>query len=108
MRSKICLSAIQSFFCGSTSNVSFRTEQGKAELSKQKVTVVSVAVETTKFLSGMCDCTVDSDVATGDFSLVPGILHVSPDTGWHSSHCYCFRTTPLTCRSLDCLDVYLV
>ena len=54
------------------------------------MTVVSVAVEKTKFLFGMCDCTADSDVGTGDFSLMPGILHVcghadvrshvSPDT----------------------------
>ena len=54
------------------------------------MTVVSVAVEATKFLFGMCDYMVDSDVATGDFSLVLGILHVcghahmrshvSPDT----------------------------
>ena len=89
MRYKICLSATQ-FFCGSTPNVSFRTEQGKAELRKQKVTVVSVAVEAIKFLFGMCDCMVDSDVGTDDFSLVPGSLHVcgharvrshvSPDT----------------------------
>ena len=40
------------------------------------MTVVSVAVEATKFLCSMCDCTVDSDVGTGDFSLVPRILHV--------------------------------
>ena len=54
------------------------------------MTVVSVAVEATKFLSGMCDYAVDSDVGTDDFSLVLGILHVcghahvrshvSPDT----------------------------
>ena len=56
------------------------------------VTVVSVAVEATKFLLGTCDCTVDGDVGTDDFLLVPGILHVcghahvSPDMycvqGW--------------------------
>ena len=56
------------------------------------MTVVSVAVATTKFAFGMCDCMVDSDVGTGDFSLVPGILHacghahvrshVSPDMDW--------------------------
>ena len=40
------------------------------------MTVTSVAAATTKFLSGMCGCTVDSDVGTGDFSLVLGILHV--------------------------------
>ena len=32
------------------------------------MTVASVAVEATKFLFGMCDCTVASDVGTGDFS----------------------------------------
>ena len=40
------------------------------------MTVVSVAVEITKFLSGMCNCTVDNDNGKGDFSLVLGILHV--------------------------------
>ena len=34
------------------------------------------AVEATKFLFRMCDCTVDRDVGTGDISLVPGIVHV--------------------------------
>ena len=57
-------------------NVSVRVKQYKAELSKQKVAVTSVAVATTKFLLGMCDCTVDNDVGTGDFSLVLEILHV--------------------------------
>ena len=38
--------------------------------------MTGVAVATTKFLFGMCDCTVDIDVGTGDFSLVLGILHV--------------------------------
>ena len=42
----------------------------------QKVTVTSVAGATTKFLFGMRDCKVDSDVCTGDFSLVLRILHV--------------------------------
>ena len=39
------------------------------------MTVVSVAVEAMKFLFGMCDGTVDSDVGTENFSPVPGILH---------------------------------
>ena len=38
--------------------------------------VTSVAVATTEFLVGMCDCTVDSDAQMGDFSLMLGILHV--------------------------------
>ena len=33
----------------------------------QKVTVANVAVATTKFLFGMCDCTVDSDVSKGNY-----------------------------------------
>ena len=41
------------------------------------MTVTSVAVATTTFLFGMCDCTVDSDIGMGDSSLVLGILHVS-------------------------------
>ena len=36
----------------------------------------SVAVDTTKFLFIMCDCAVDTDVNTGDFSLVRGVLPV--------------------------------
>ena len=44
------------------------------------MTVVSVAVWTTKSLFGMCDCTVDGDVGKGDFSLVLGNLHVSGHT----------------------------
>ena len=35
-----------------------------------------VAVAATKFLSGMCDCTVGSNFSAGDFTLVLGILHV--------------------------------
>ena len=52
------------------------------------MTFTSVAIAKTKLLFGMHDCTVDSDVGTGDFSLVLGILrmcghahvqsHVSP------------------------------
>ena len=43
---------------------------------KQNVTVTSVAVVTMKKLQSMCDCMVDSDVGTGDFSLMLMILHV--------------------------------
>ena len=43
----------------------------------QEMTVTNVAVVTTKFLFGMCDCTIHSDVGTGDFSLMLEILHVS-------------------------------
>jgi len=38
--------------------------------------VTSVAVLTTKLLFGIYDCTVDNDVDTGDFSFMPGILHI--------------------------------
>ena len=60
----------------------------KALFCKQKVTVTSVAIATTKLLFGMCDCMVDSHVGTGYFSLVLVILHahvrshVSPGMGW--------------------------
>ena len=43
---------------------------------KEKSRVTSVAVATTQFLFRMCDCTVNSDVDMGNFSLVRGILHV--------------------------------
>ena len=43
---------------------------------KEKVTVISVAVATIKFLLGMCDCTVDSDIGKGNFLLLLGILYV--------------------------------
>ena len=45
------------------------------ELRKQKVTVTSVAVATTKVLFDILNCIVDSYVGTGDFSLVLGIVH---------------------------------
>ena len=57
-------------------SVSFRTKEGKAEWRKQKVTVTCLAVAIKKSLFGMCDCTIDSDVGTGNFSLVVGILQV--------------------------------
>ena len=37
---------------------------------KAKGDVTSVQAMTTMFLFGMCDCTVDSNVIMGDFSLV--------------------------------------
>ena len=40
------------------------------------MTVTSVAVASTKLLFGMCDCTVDSSVGKGYFSLMLRILHV--------------------------------
>ena len=38
------------------------------------MTDISVALETTKFLFGICDCTVDSDVGRSDTLLGLGIL----------------------------------
>ena len=43
---------------------------------KAKVTVTNVAVGTTYLLLGTCDCTVNSDVGTGDFSFARGIMQV--------------------------------
>ena len=43
---------------------------------KQNLTVTHVAVVTMKILHCMCDCMVDSDVGTDDFSLMLMILHV--------------------------------
>ena len=40
------------------------------------MTITSVAVGTTKFLFGICDCMVDIDDGTDDLSLVLGVLHV--------------------------------
>ena len=40
------------------------------------MTVTCVAVASMRLLFGMCDCTVDSSVGKGYFSLVLGILHV--------------------------------
>ena len=37
---------------------------------------LGIVVATTKFLFGICDCTVDLAAGKGDFSLVLEILHV--------------------------------
>ena len=58
------------------SNVSFRIKYYKAELYEQMVPVSTVAVAIMKFLFGMCDCRIDSDVGMGGFLHVMGILHV--------------------------------
>ena len=88
MRSKICVSEIQSFMLMKRVKCLIWIKQDKLELWQPKVTVASVAVVTTKFLSGMYDCTADSEVGTGDSLLVLGIpqmcghahvrSHVSP------------------------------
>ena len=43
---------------------------------KQKVTVISVAFVTAKFLFCMCNCMIDSVVDKSNFLHVLGILHV--------------------------------
>ena len=43
---------------------------------EKKWTVTIVAVATTKFFFGMCDCTPDSDVGTDGFSLFLKVFHV--------------------------------
>ena len=58
------------------SDASFRTKQDNAKIWKQNVTATSVAVATTKFLFGMCDCTVDKDVGKGGFLLMLETLHL--------------------------------
>ena len=40
------------------------------------MTVTSLAVATMKFLSGMCNCMIDSDVGKDDFLLALGVLHM--------------------------------
>ena len=40
------------------------------------MTFASAAVASTKSLFGMCNGMVDSDIGTGDFLLMLGILHV--------------------------------
>ena len=59
----------------------------------QKVTVTSVAVAATKFQFGMSHCIVNSDVSTGDFSLVLEI----------SRSCWRFRTCSDTPRAIACV-----
>ena len=45
-------------------------------MKAKKVIVTSVAVVTMKFLFGMCDCSVDSDIGTSNYSSVLEILHM--------------------------------
>ena len=47
----------------------------KQRYERKYLIVTSVAVVITKFLFGMCDCMVDSDIGTGDFLLVLEILY---------------------------------
>ena len=56
----------------------------------------NVAVATTNFQFGMCNCTVDSDVSTGGFPLVLEILHV-PGHAHVRSHV----SPSMECKSLS-------
>ena len=62
-----------------------------------------------KFLFGMCDCMVDSDVGTGEFSLVLGILHVCGQVHMRSHvsqgmNCCCdeIAKSSLPCSKMIC------
>ena len=74
--------------------------QDKAELMKAKVKVNSAAFATTKFLFGMCNCTVDIDVGTGDFSLLLGILHVSGH-----AHVRSYMSPCMDCSLAKCKEI---
>ena len=49
------------------STVAFRIGKDIAELQKENITAIGVAVATTELLFGMCDNMVDSDVVKSDF-----------------------------------------
>ena len=83
VRSKICVSEIQSFLLLKYVQYLTVDKYDKAQLWKQKVTITSVAVVTMKLPFGMCDWTVHSYVGTGDWA---------GDIG-----CACPRTRDRTC-----------
>ena len=58
------------------------------------MTITSVAVTIAKFIFGMCDCTVDSDVGMGDFSLKEGICKCMDNRTFDRT---CLRTWNLVC-----------
>ena len=49
-------------------------------MKARKVAFTSVAVVTMKFLFGMCNWTIASDVCTGDFALMKGLLYMCGHT----------------------------
>ena len=51
------------------------------------MTVTGAVVVTAELLFGMCNCTVESDVGSCDFSLVLGIPHVCVDAHMKSHMC---------------------
>jgi len=84
VRSKIFVPEIQSFLLLKLVDC---LVYNRTEFRKQKVTVYSVAVATTKLLLGMCDCTIGSDVGTGNFSLLLGMLQMCMDTRMYDRTC---------------------
>ena len=62
------------------------------------MTVTSVAVVTTEFLFGMCSCTGNNDVGTGDFLLVQGDFA----RVWTCAH----AITRISGHGLICLGVH--
>ena len=49
-------------------------------MKARKVAFTNVAVVTMKFLGGMCNWMIDSDVCTDDFALVMGLLYMCGHT----------------------------
>ena len=95
-------------------------KQDKAEFCLQMLTITSIAVATMKSPLGMWDCTVGSDVGTGDFSLVHGILyvcghaqvplHVSPGIDCPRKLFLIIllrlsKVTHLNCKRANCVDL---
>ena len=77
VRSKICLSAMQSLFViEAYLKFHFKENRIKQSYDSKMWQTVGVVVAATKFLFSLCDCTVDSNVGTGDFSIMLEILNV--------------------------------
>ena len=71
-----------------------------------KAKATSIAVASTKFLLGMRYCMVDSDVGTGDSSLVLGTLHVNEHAHVHlhvspSMDCICTKNAQKMTKNLS-------
>ena len=69
------------------------------------MTITSVRVVTTRFLFGICDCMVASDVCMGDFSLLLEILHVCGDMYVQSHMCPGMDCYTSLFLSLNCFDI---
>ena len=81
MRSKIFVSQNTEFLVAKACLI--KEKAGKSRVVKQKVTVTSAAIATTKFLFGICDCTADSDDAEDSFSLVLQMPHNAKQVLFH-------------------------